>query len=459
MSTTFVASLALGLATSGTLFHTAAALPVGASQQEVQQVPYNPQERGSRSTTTCQQLMQSLLAYGQWFSHPQFGWVWQPHDVQPWWQPFSVGEWIITQNGTPYWRSGLPFGWAAEHYGSWTFDQDRGWLWVPGNDWSAAPVSWRATNGVVGWAPQIATLGNTQSGPCPQPPWAWIFVPSNRVMMTSNFSVAEQELMSRDLHGTWGSWAHQPDGATAHRIPEPRNANLLEATQCLGPADVNGLLASLAADRGRTAKGPPITWVTTRSQMGSGRVTNGVLYVYAPFIDGTPPAPGSRFLVNPPAQPVQRAMPIARSAPIPRAQSVNRATSAPTLTPVQPAPSALPNPAAVPASPATPLNPYDAFTYQQESLDEYHASQYDALRQLHSSDASKPPIAGMTPAQLAAWQKKEQREMQRMAARQRRLLDAKQSQVNESEETGSSGAAAGSSGAAAGSSGAAAPTK
>jgi hypothetical protein len=61
----------------------------------------------------------------------------------------------------------------------------------------------------------------------------------------------------------------------------------------------------------------------------------------------------------------------------------------------------------------------------------------------------------MTPAQIAAWQKKEQREMQRMAARQRRLLDAKQSQVNESEETRSSGAAAGSSGAAMGSSGAA----
>jgi hypothetical protein len=193
--------------------------------------------------------------------------------------------------------------------------------------------------------------------------------------------------------------------------------------------------------------------------MGSGRVTNGVLYVYAPFIDGTSPMPGSTFLVNPPAPPVQRALPIARSAPIQRAQPVGRATSTPALTPVQPAPPALPNPAAVPASPATPLTPYDAFTYQQESLDEYHASQYDALRQLHSSDASKPPIAGMTPAQIAAWQKKEQREMQRMAARQRRLLDAKQSQVNESEETGSSGAATGSSGAATGSSGAATPTK
>jgi hypothetical protein len=44
----------------------------------------------------------------------------------------------------------------------------------------------------------------------------------------------------------------------------------------------------------------------------------------------------------------------------------------------------------------------------------------------------------MTPAQIAAWQKKEQREMQRMAARQRRLLDAKQSQVNESEDSGTS---------------------
>jgi len=436
MQTIFVASLAFGLATTGSLVGVD---PIAAPslQQERQQQPFNQQERGSRGTITCQQLMQSLLAYGRWYSHPQFGWVWQPHDVQPWWQPFSVGEWIVTQDGSPYWRSGLPFGWAAEHYGSWTFDQDRGWLWVPGNDWSAAPVSWRAANGAVGWAPQVATLAETQATPCPQPAWAWIFVAPNRVMTTSNFAVAEQELQSKDVHGTWGSWAHEADGAMTHRIPEPRNANLLEATRCLSDAEAKDMIGSLAAERGRSTKGPPITWVMTRGQMGSGRVTNGVLNVYAPVITGSPPPLGSNFLVNPPAPPVQRAMPIARAAPIPRAQPAGRAAPAQPLKPVQPAPPALPNPSATPTTPMTPLTPYDAYTYQQESLDEHHANQYDALRQLHAVDVAQPPMPGMTPAQTAAWQQRELREMQRMAARQRRLLDAKQTEHNDS-----SGAAA-----------------
>lgn len=440
MQTMFVASLAFGLATTGSLVGVD---PIAASAvpQERQQQPFNQQERGSRSTTTCQQLMQSLLAYGRWFSHPQFGWVWQPHDVQPWWQPFSVGEWVITQDGSPYWRSGLPFGWAAEHYGSWTFDQDRGWLWVPGNDWSAAPVSWRAANGVVGWAPQVATLAETQATPCPQPAWAWIFVPPNRVMTTSNFAVAEQELQSKDVHGTWGPWAHDADGAMAHRIPEPRNANLLEATRCLSDAEAKDMLGSLAAERGRSTKGPPITWVTTRGQMGSGRVTNGVLNVYAPVITGSPPPLGSNFLVNPPAPPAQRAMPIARAAPIPRAQAAGRAAPAQPLNPVQPAPAALPNPSATPTTPMTPLTPYDAYTYQQESLDEHHANQYDALRQLHAADAAQPPMPGMTPAQTAAWHQRELREMQRMAARQRRLLDAKQAEHNDTTDAATPGAA------------------
>ncbi|MFM7261515.1 MAG: hypothetical protein ACKO3W_13020, partial [bacterium] len=257
------------------------------------------------------------------------------------------------------------------------------------------------------------------------------FVAPNRVMTTSNFAVAEQEFQSKDAHGTWGAWAHESDGAMAHRIPEPRNVNLLEATRCLSDAEAKDLIGSLAAERGRSTKGPPITWVMSRGQMGSGRVTGGVLNVYAPVITGSPPAPGENFLVNPPAPPVQRAMPIARAAAIPRAQPIGRAAPTQPLNPVQPAPQALPNPS---AAPNAPLAPYDAFTYQQESLDEYHVGQYDALRQLHAADSAQPPMPGMTPAQTKAWQQREQHEMQRMAARQRRLLDAKQAESNESAE-------------------------
>ncbi|MDI9403886.1 MAG: hypothetical protein QM516_08435, partial [Limnohabitans sp.] len=156
--------------------------PIATTQQQNGQ---DQQFRGSRGEITAQQFMQSLLAYGNWMAHPTFGWVWQPNDVQPWWQPFTIGDWIVTQDGTPYWRSGLPFGWATEHYGSWTFDENKGWLWIPSNDWSQAPVSWRATNGVIGWAPRMAagsggTATAVQTAPCAQPAFAWVFISSDR---------------------------------------------------------------------------------------------------------------------------------------------------------------------------------------------------------------------------------------------------------------------------------------
>jgi hypothetical protein len=79
-----------------------------------------------------------------------------------------------------------------------------------------------------------------------------------------------------------------------------------------------------------------------------------------------------------------------------------------------------------------PLTPYDAFAFQQEALDDHHAAQFDALCTLEATEASKPPLPGMTPEQVRAWHQRERQEMQRMTARQRRLLDGKQSELNES---------------------------
>jgi hypothetical protein len=437
MILSLVSALAFGVITSTPTLSlptsAAASEPTEAFQQQNAQ---DQQYRGSRGETTAQQFMQSLLAYGQWIAHPTFGWVWQPNDVQPWWQPFTVGDWIVTQDGTPYWRSGLPFGWATEHYGSWTFDDNKGWLWIPSNDWSQAPVSWRATNGVIGWAPRMAagTGGTTtavQTAPCAQPAFAWVFISSDRFFTTTNFAVAEQEFMARDVHGTWGNWAHTHDGIDGARFPEPRNPNLMGVTNCLGEREVVDLIGGLAASRGLARQGPPITWVLNRFQMGAGRTTNGRLPVYAPLVTGSPPPLSSTFFVNPPAPRVQRAQPIARAQGASRIVPAGRATPQaplPTVAPVQPA---LPTPPAVPATPRMPLTPYDAFAFQQEALDDHHASQFDALCALQASEAGKPPLPGMTPEQVRAWHQRERQEMQRMAARQRRVLDGKQSEVNE----------------------------
>jgi hypothetical protein len=403
---TRLASSALSLSL---LFAGAAAFaPQASAQQEV----------GDSGTISAQQFMQALLPYGSWMAHPQFGWVWQPHDVQPWWQPFSVGEWMVTQDGSPYWRSGYPFGWATEHYGSWTFDESKGWLWIPGNDWSAAPVSWRVTDGVIGWAPAMATGSDVQAVACPQPAMAWIFVPMDRLMTASNFAVAEQELLARDAHGTWGHWAHEADGASAHRMPEPRNASLLDRTKCLGAADAKDAFLAAVKMRGGTTQGPPIEFVNSRGQMGSGHTQGGKIPAYAPKITGNPPPAGGDFLVNPPAERVQRALPAQRAQRIERAQPAERTQPALPVERAQPVQPAQRTP---PAAPSTPLTPYEAYSYQHARLNEHQARQFERLREMHESDKS------LTPAE----RERELREMQRMSARQRALLDARQREHSE----------------------------
>jgi hypothetical protein len=46
-----------------------------------------------------------------------------------------------------------PFGWATFHYGRWTRLRNIGWIWVPGDEWAPAWVSWRKSNDYIGWAP------------------------------------------------------------------------------------------------------------------------------------------------------------------------------------------------------------------------------------------------------------------------------------------------------------------
>jgi hypothetical protein len=381
------------------------------------------QETGSRGTITVQALMQNLAAYGVWMNHPQFGWVWQPHDVQPWWQPFCEGEWIVTQDGSPYWRSAYPFGWATEHFGSWTYDQRKGWLWVPGREWSAAPVSWRGADGVIGWAPRLADQSRTQSSECPQPTFAWIFVSPTRLLTANNFEVAEKELLSNDIHNTWGAWAHDQHGVVSSRLPPARNINLLDVTKCLGASDANAAFAEAARSRGITTTGPSINFVSRRSEMGSGRAQAGYLPVYAPEITGdAPPATGA-FVLNPPAQPVQPATPATYVSRVPPASPVTPPSGARPLRPVSPAAPALPVPAVAPAS-AVPA--VTAYGYQRALLDQYHAQLGQQLRQLQESDSTASTAPGLDPSKLPAWRQRELEEAAREADRQRKLLEARQ---------------------------------
>jgi hypothetical protein len=85
---------------------------------------------------------------------PTYGYVWQPREAveSRSWRPYTNGHWVYTDAGWT-WISEEPFGWAAYHYGRWTRLRGIGWVWVPGNDWAPAWVSWRVSNDYVGWAP------------------------------------------------------------------------------------------------------------------------------------------------------------------------------------------------------------------------------------------------------------------------------------------------------------------
>ena len=97
-------------------------------------------------------FMQELSNQGRWFSMDDWGWVWQPNDIEPWWVPYTHGEWRFTVQG-PYWVSAKPYGWAVFHYGRWMHSQGHGWVWVPDTTWGPGFVCWRYGKGYLGWAP------------------------------------------------------------------------------------------------------------------------------------------------------------------------------------------------------------------------------------------------------------------------------------------------------------------
>ena len=90
--------------------------------------------------------------YGDWVEVGDYGYAWQPRDVDQDWRPYSDGRWAYTEAGWT-WLSEEPYGWAVYHYGRWAQIERKGWVWIPGTEWAPAWVSWRRSPQHVGWAP------------------------------------------------------------------------------------------------------------------------------------------------------------------------------------------------------------------------------------------------------------------------------------------------------------------
>jgi hypothetical protein len=94
-----------------------------------------------------------LEPYGDWIETDDYGYVYHPREAENnRWRPYTNGRWVYTDAGWT-WVSEEPFGWATYHYGRWTRLRGLGWVWVPGNEWAPAWVSWRKGDQYVGWAP------------------------------------------------------------------------------------------------------------------------------------------------------------------------------------------------------------------------------------------------------------------------------------------------------------------
>ena len=109
---------------------------------------------GDNATASYSTFYTKLEPQGVWRETSTYGYVWQPQEAQESrsWRPYTNGHWVYTDAGWT-WVSEEPFGWATYHYGRWTRLRNIGWVWVPGDEWAPAWVSWRKSDDYIGWAP------------------------------------------------------------------------------------------------------------------------------------------------------------------------------------------------------------------------------------------------------------------------------------------------------------------
>ena len=94
-----------------------------------------------------------LAQYGRFVQHAHYGEVWVPSVTPQGWHPYPPCHWVKTKQYGWYYDDKTPWGQIVHHYGRWFFDQQIGWAWDPGFEFSPGWVVWRTSPEWVGWAP------------------------------------------------------------------------------------------------------------------------------------------------------------------------------------------------------------------------------------------------------------------------------------------------------------------
>lgn len=94
--------------------------------------------------------------YGEWVWNSLYGFVWKPHYSRKYpggdWQPYVYGSWSSFDNQL-FWVPAEPWGWVPYHLGVWIWDKDVGWMWIPGDAFAPAWVTWEFFAGFYMWKP------------------------------------------------------------------------------------------------------------------------------------------------------------------------------------------------------------------------------------------------------------------------------------------------------------------
>jgi hypothetical protein len=129
-------------------------------------------------TISIQTFYDELFPYGDWVNTPEYGYVWRPTlNDQEDFRPYSSGgNWVYTDIGWT-WVSDYRWGWATFHYGRWYYDDYLGWMWIPGNEWAPAWVTWGSYNDLWAWAPMGPNIQVNFNPGWYAPHFWWTFVP------------------------------------------------------------------------------------------------------------------------------------------------------------------------------------------------------------------------------------------------------------------------------------------
>jgi len=121
-------------------------------QQAQYQQQYSSLNNNSSSYSPYAYGGADLNYYGNFFTLPGYGMLWQPYFAGAGWDPFMNGAWAFNPGFGYGWVSAYPWGWTPYHYGSWTYLPMYGWAWQPGGawmGWNTLPMVLNAPTGFV----------------------------------------------------------------------------------------------------------------------------------------------------------------------------------------------------------------------------------------------------------------------------------------------------------------------